>query len=128
MDEIADIVRQIGRQQGENVYYRACYALLKRLQERTNQTSNDLLRLHQSGTFDSAEYRLYPAYEVVHELQNLAYELIDQACDAQAACEEFCPVDNRFSANEVFRSANWPQMTDRNQTLEMKLMSLSGAL
>jgi hypothetical protein len=114
MDEIADIVRRIGRQQGENAYYRACYALLKRLQELTTQSSNDLLRLHQSGTFGSPEYRLYPAYEVVHELQNSAYELIDEACNAQAACEEFCQVDNRFSANSVFRSANWPQMTDRN--------------
>ena len=46
MDEIADIVRQVGRQQGENAYYRACYALLKRLQELTSQASNDLLRLH----------------------------------------------------------------------------------
>jgi hypothetical protein len=32
MDEIVEIVRQIGRQQGENAYYRACYGLLKHLQ------------------------------------------------------------------------------------------------
>ncbi|KAI2791704.1 hypothetical protein POX_c04576 [Penicillium oxalicum] len=119
MDEIADIVRQIGRQQGENAYYRACYALLKRLQELTTHASNELLRLHQFGPLGS-EYQLQSAYEVVHELRNSAYELIDEACNAQAACEEFCRVDDRFSANAIFRSAHWPQMTDRGPGFKLQ--------
>lgn len=50
MDEIAEIVRHIGRQRGENVYYSACYALFKRLQALIEQSSDDLHRLYQLGT------------------------------------------------------------------------------
>jgi hypothetical protein len=34
MDEIVELVRRIGRQQGRNAYYRVCYCLLKEMQER----------------------------------------------------------------------------------------------
>ncbi|KAJ5111911.1 hypothetical protein NUU61_001541 [Penicillium alfredii] len=51
MDEIEDIVRRIGRQQGENAYYRSCYVLLKQLQDAVGKAAEDLLRLHQSGAF-----------------------------------------------------------------------------
>jgi hypothetical protein len=33
MDEIAEIVRVIRQQQGENSFYRVCYGLLKQLQD-----------------------------------------------------------------------------------------------
>jgi histone H3/H4 len=33
MDDIVELVRQIGHQQGQNTYYRICYSLLKELQE-----------------------------------------------------------------------------------------------
>ena len=33
MDEILELVSQIGRQQGQNTYYRTCYFFLKDLQD-----------------------------------------------------------------------------------------------
>lgn len=60
MDKITHIVRDIGQQQGENVYFRACYILLKRLQELTEQTSDDLRRLHQSAFVGSSDEAFSP--------------------------------------------------------------------
>ncbi|KAJ5642304.1 hypothetical protein N7490_006304 [Penicillium lividum] len=45
MDEIAKLVRELGRQQRENAFYRICYGLLKRLQDTLGQASDDLLFL-----------------------------------------------------------------------------------
>lgn len=102
MDEIVEIVRQIGRQQGENAYYRACYGLLKRLQELTEQASEEMLRRQQTATLDLSSKSFGDAYKILHDLQESTLDVIDQACDAQAACEEFCPIDRRFSACHTF--------------------------
>jgi hypothetical protein len=42
MEEIVQIVRQIGQQQAHNAYYRDCYALFKLLQDLTEHTFNEL--------------------------------------------------------------------------------------
>lgn len=102
MDEIVEIVRQIGRQQGENAYYRACYGLLKRLQELIEQASEELLRHQQSGPPGSPSQSSDHAYRILWELQESTFDLVDQGCDAQSSCEEFCPIDHRFSARHVF--------------------------
>lgn len=106
MDEIIQIVRDIGRQQGQNAYYRTCYALLKRLQECIDQTSNDLLRLYQSGTFGSSNEEFEPVNLIMDELRNSVHGLIEQAQNAQASCEMFCPVDPCFSARNAFSFTN----------------------
>lgn len=102
MEDIVKIVRQIGRQQGENAYYRACYGLLKRLQELTEQASEETLRRQQSVTLDLPSQSFGHAYRILRDLQESTFDLIDQACDAQASCEEFCPIDHRFSASHAF--------------------------
>lgn len=103
MEEIVDIVRQIGRQQGENVYFRTCYALFKHLQDKAEQASQDLLHLHQSGGFGSSDDEFYPVYQVAQELQASVHELTDQALKAQLACEEFCQLDPCYSARGAFK-------------------------
>ncbi|CAG8236409.1 unnamed protein product, partial [Penicillium nalgiovense] len=50
MEDIVQIVRQIGQQQAHNAYYRACYSLFKLLQELTEHTFTELQRLYKSGT------------------------------------------------------------------------------
>jgi hypothetical protein len=55
MDEVVEIVRQIGRQQGQNAYYRTCYTLLKKTQDLILQTSNELLNLYHSNAFEEPE-------------------------------------------------------------------------
>jgi hypothetical protein len=102
MDEITQIVRDIGRQQGQNAYYRTCYALLKRLQECIDQSSNDLLRLYQSGTLGSPNEEAEPINLVMDELRNSVHSLVGQAQNAQASCEMICPVDPCFSARDAF--------------------------
>lgn len=114
MDEIIDITRQIGRQQGENMYYRACYALLKHLQELVSESSDGLLRRQQSGAYGSPEDEYYPVYQIVQELQTSINNLIDQACRAQLACEEFCDVDPRFSARDLFSPLAQPKVTSED--------------
>lgn len=108
MDEIVDIVRQIGRQQGENAYYRACYGLLKRLQELVEQTSDEMLRCQQMQTLNQPSQSLGDIYGTLHNLQESTFDLIDQACDAQTSCEEFCPIDRRFSACHIFPRRDLP--------------------
>lgn len=106
MEEITQIVRDIGRQQGQNAYYRTCYALLKRLQECIDQTSKDLLRLYQSGTLGSSIEEVEPINLIMDELRNSVHGMIDQAQKAQASCEMICPVDPCFSARDAFIFSN----------------------
>lgn len=106
MDEITQIIRDIGRQQGQNAYYRTCYALLKRLQECIDQTSNDLLRHYQSGTFGSPNEEIEPVNLIMAELRNSVHGLIEQAQNAQTSCEMICPVDPCFSARDAFIFSN----------------------
>ncbi|KAJ5471977.1 hypothetical protein N7539_008546 [Penicillium diatomitis] len=101
MDEIVEIVRQVGRQQGENAYYRSRYGLLKRLQELIEEASEELLRHQQTRALDLPSQSSVHAYRILRELQESKFDLIDQACDAQSSCEEFCPVGDRFSACHV---------------------------
>ncbi|KAJ5365252.1 hypothetical protein N7517_008138 [Penicillium concentricum] len=116
MEEIADIVRQIGRQQGENAYFRACYALFKHLQDKAREASEDLLRLHQSGTFGSSDDEFYAAYQVAQELRISVHDLVDQACKAQLACEEFCQLEPRYSARKAFKFTDTTQTAEASET------------
>ena len=113
MEEIADIVRQIGRQQGENVYLRTCYTLFKHLQDKAEEAREDLLRLHQSGASTSSDDDFYPVYQVAHELRTSVHALVDHAHNAQSACEEFCQLGPSFSAHEAF------SFTDTTRTAEV---------
>lgn len=58
MDEIVQIVREIGQQQAQNAYYRDCYALFKSLQDLMDQTFNDLQYLYQFDKLNSS-YSVY---------------------------------------------------------------------
>lgn len=89
MDEIVEIVRQIGRQQGENAYYRTCYDLLKQLQDLVEQAAGDLLRLHQAGGYLPSD-NLQPVCQIAEELQHSAEKLLCQAQRVQSSWEEFC--------------------------------------
>lgn len=103
MDEITQIVREIGCQQAQNAYYRECYALLKRLQECVDQISNDLLRLYHSGSLYSLNDEIRPVNSIMDELRVTIRELIEKAVNAQASCEMYCPVDPCFSARDSFK-------------------------
>lgn len=87
IDEIAEIVRAIGRQQGQNAYYRVCYSLFKQLQDLILYTSNDLLRLYQPNDSGSTQ-SLHPAFDVVIFLQNTVEDLNSRAQRAQSSWEE----------------------------------------
>ncbi|KAJ5471906.1 hypothetical protein N7539_008475 [Penicillium diatomitis] len=108
MDEIVEIVRQIGRQQGGNAYYRACYGLLKHLQELVEQASDEMLRHQQIQILDQPSQSLGDIYGTLPNLQESTFDLIDQACDAQTSREEFCPIDCRFSACHIFPRRDFP--------------------
>jgi hypothetical protein len=102
MDEITQIVRDIGRQQAHNAYYRKCYSLLKHLQECVDRTSDDLLRLHQAGELVSYCDGVRPVNSIMDELRHSVLELIERARNAQTSCEMYCPVDANFSARDAF--------------------------
>lgn len=109
------IVRQIGRQQGENVYFRTCYALFKHLQDKAEQASEDLLHLHQSGAFGFSDDEFYLVYQVAQELQISVHDLADQALKAQLACEEFCELDPSYSAREAFKFTDTVQTAGKSE-------------
>ncbi|CAG8414783.1 unnamed protein product [Penicillium salamii] len=116
MEEIADIVRQIGRQQGENLYLRTCYALFKHLQDKAEEAREDLLRLHQSAASASSDDVFSPIYQVAHELRISVHALVNQARHAQLACEEFCQLEPSFSALEAFRFTDTTGTADMPET------------
>lgn len=88
MDEIAEIVRAIGQQQGQNAYYRVCYSLFKQLQDLVLHTSNDLLQLYHPN--DSAWAQdLRPASDIAIFIQNTVEDLNSQAQRAQSSWERF---------------------------------------
>lgn len=72
MEEIAEIVREIGRQQSENAYYRTCFHLLKRLQDLTERSAGKLSHLYQlnneTGRYTSSCV-LYTSQQVAGEMQ-----------------------------------------------------------
>ncbi|KAJ5778466.1 hypothetical protein N7520_001712 [Penicillium odoratum] len=97
MNGIEHIVRELGRQRARNAYYRDCYALFKLVQDLTEQTSNELKSIYTSD----GDLPAYAVHRILWQYQNQVSSLIEQACEAQATCEELCPVDRIFSAREV---------------------------
>lgn len=87
MEEIAEIVREIGRQQGENTYYRACYDSLKRLQDLVAQASDDLCQLCHYDTCN-APCDSWAAHQVAEELRNAIDALNLQEWKAQLALRQ----------------------------------------
>ena len=87
-EDIVEIVREIGRQQGQNAYYRACYLLLKQLQDSVLCASNDLLRLYYSDDSVPAP-DFEPVAEISARLRNAAYDLQSRARRAKMNWEEF---------------------------------------
>lgn len=84
MDDIAEIVRAIGRQQGHNVYYRQCYSQLKLLQDLVVETSNQLLYIyHASNPFVSPD-ETESAGDIAINLRNTTQELLNKIQKAES--------------------------------------------
>lgn len=92
MEEIADIVREIGRQQTENLYYRTCYGFLKQLQDLVAQASDDLLCLQQYETLDPSSDFL-PIHHIAIELRSSVEKLSKQEEKAHIAWENVRSTD-----------------------------------
>ncbi|KGO75102.1 hypothetical protein PITC_058540 [Penicillium italicum] len=87
MEEIAEIVREIGRQQTDNSYYRTCYGLLKQLQDLVAQSSDDLRCLQQYETlFPSNDF--LPIHHIAAELQNSVAKLLEQEKKSHSAWQK----------------------------------------
>lgn len=71
--------------------------MFKLLQDLTEQTSNELRSIYKSDGDHSA----YSVHRILWRLQNKVSGLVEQACEAQATCEELCPVDLVFSARDI---------------------------
>jgi hypothetical protein len=100
MEEIEELVRKMGQQQTENMYYRECYALLKHLQDSTQQTVNNLKEL-----YDSHRHRpLSNVQETLADLRNTICGLVQNACQAQLECEDLCRKRPSLSACDAFAS------------------------
>lgn len=94
MEEIAEIVREIGRQQSENAYYRACYDYLKQLQDSVAQNSDALYQLYQEGIFNPS-CDSWPAHEVAERLRWSIYTLAEQERKAHRGLMELYAFENR---------------------------------
>lgn len=85
MEEIVEIVRQIGRQQGQNAYYRTCYTLLKKSQDLILETSKELLGLYHSNAFEEPE----SVSMIADDLRNDIHALIARERRARSQWDEF---------------------------------------
>ena len=74
MEDIEEIVRRMGRQQTENIYYRECYALFKHLQDATQQTVNNLKEL-----YDGYHHSSSNVHKRLADLRNTVYVLVRDA-------------------------------------------------
>lgn len=87
-EDIVSIVREIGRHQGRNAYYRTCYLLLKQLQDSVLCASNGLHRLLYSNDSISAQ-DFEPVAEISAHLRNVVHDLQSRARKAQSNWKEF---------------------------------------
>jgi hypothetical protein len=55
MQDLQELVREIGLQQIENKFYRVCYNLLKQLQDTVARSVEDLLHIHQNGSYNTPQ-------------------------------------------------------------------------
>ncbi len=85
MEEIVEIVRQMGRQQGQNAYYHTCYTLLKKTQDLILETLNKLLDLYHSNAFEEPE----SVSTIADDLRNDIYALIAREGRARSQWDEF---------------------------------------
>jgi hypothetical protein len=99
MEDIEEIVRRMGRQQTENIYYRECYALFKHLQDATQQTVNNLKELYDGHHHSSSN-----VHERLADLRNTVCVLVRDACQAQRECEDLCRKRPSLSAYNAFGS------------------------
>jgi hypothetical protein len=80
------LIREIGRQKAKNRFYRSCYALLKELQEVTEQAVDDLLLLYHSDLGENSSRRGYrPVIEITERLQRDLGKLTTRESDAVTA-------------------------------------------
>lgn len=99
MEDIEEIVRRMGQQQTENIYYRECYALCKHLQDATQKTVNNLKEL-----YGGYHHSLSNVHESLADLRNTVCVLARNACQAQLQCEDLCRKCPSLSACDVFGS------------------------
>ena len=93
MDDITDIVRAIGQQQGEYAYYRACYSLFKQLQDVVAEVTEDLNGLHESQQCNPSEG--FSAVSRVAENFRLSVQSISsQETNARLALSGLCSSSN----------------------------------
>ena len=78
MEDIVSIVREIGRQQGRDAYYRTCYLLLNQLQDSVLCASNGLLRHFYSNDSIMAQ-DFEPVAEISAHLPNAVHDLQSKA-------------------------------------------------
>ncbi|KAJ5704396.1 hypothetical protein N7536_000085 [Penicillium majusculum] len=93
MEEIAEIVREIGRQQGKNAYYRACYHYLKQLQDSVAHASDGLCQLYQEAIFNPS-CDSWPAHQVAEKLRWSIFALAEQERKAHFALMELYTLEN----------------------------------
>lgn len=85
MDEIVKIVRRMGRQQGQNAYYRTCYTLLNSSQDVILQASNKLLDLYYSDAFEGPE----SVSAIANDLRDDIHALVARERRARSHWDEF---------------------------------------
>ncbi|KAJ5640334.1 uncharacterized protein N7484_008196 [Penicillium longicatenatum] len=105
MDEIADIIRELGRQQGENTFYRICYGLLKRLQDTLSQASDDLLFHCQHDPYNTSR-DFDPIHQIAEELKTLVEDIKDRERMSLMALEEFFDVQREVSVEQEHQDFN----------------------
>lgn len=60
-------------------------------------TVNGFRSLYESDALNST----YSVHQILRKLQNTICNLVERACEAQATCEELCPVNASFSTRDV---------------------------
>lgn len=95
MNDIADIVRAIGQQQGEYAYYRACYSLFKQLQDLVADVAEDLDGLYKSQQSNCSE-GFSAVSRVAENFRSSVQSISAQEKNARLALAGLCSSSNPY--------------------------------
>lgn len=90
MQDLEELVREIGLQRIENNFYRVCYNLLKQLQDTVARSVEDLLHIYQNESYNTSP-DFQSVGKLAEDMKIAIEEFKAQERKAERELEDLCP-------------------------------------
>ncbi|KAH1355724.1 hypothetical protein KXX35_008580 [Aspergillus fumigatus] len=91
-----DLIREISWHRGRNRFYRACYQLLKELQEVVSEVTDVLLGLYHFTPSPFAQIDYSPVTDIAFRMQEILRTLSDRESEALNAWNDLWTTEGEF--------------------------------